>query len=58
MTAPRAFVVDDVILDWADAILRAHEAELKAAGIVRLSVLGSIARGESGNHVDLLAAFD
>ena len=40
--------------------LRAHEAELKAAGIVRLAVFGSVARGDSspGSDVDLLADFD
>jgi predicted nucleotidyltransferase len=40
--------------------LRAHEAELKAAGIVRLSVFGSVARGENSEYsdVDLLADFD
>lgn len=40
------------------ATLRAHEAELKKAGIVRLSLFGSVARGEKGNDVDLLAEFD
>lgn len=42
------------------ATLRAHEAELRAAGIVRLAVFGSVARGEnsSGSDVDLLADFD
>jgi predicted nucleotidyltransferase len=40
--------------------LRAHEAELKAAGIVRLAVFGSVARGDDspGSDVDLLADFD
>src|SRR4249919_446406 len=40
--------------------LRAHEAELKAAGIVRLSVFGSVARGDNSLEcdVDLLADFD
>jgi uncharacterized protein len=40
--------------------LRAHEAELKAAGIVRLAVFGSVARGDSSpeSDVDLLADFD
>ena len=40
--------------------LRAHESELKAAGIVRLSVFGSVARGENSpeSDVDLLADFD
>jgi predicted nucleotidyltransferase len=46
---------DDVI-----SKLKAHEAELKAAGIVRLAVFGSVARGENSAHsdVDLLADFD
>src|SRR5262245_12883904 len=40
--------------------LREHEAELKAAGIVRLSVFGSVARGDNSpeSDVDLLADFD
>jgi uncharacterized protein len=40
--------------------LRAHEAELKAAGIVRLAVFGSVARGDNSpdSDVDLLANFD
>ena len=40
--------------------LRAHEPELKAAGIVRLAVFGSVARGDNspGSDVDLLADFD
>jgi predicted nucleotidyltransferase len=42
------------------AALRAHERELKDAGIVRLSLFGSTARGEASpeSDVDLLAAFD
>jgi predicted nucleotidyltransferase len=40
------------------AKLRAHEQELKGAGIVRLSLFGSVARGEAGNDVDLMAEFD
>jgi predicted nucleotidyltransferase len=40
------------------ATLRAHERELKASGIVRLSLFGSVARGERGNDVDLMAEFD
>lgn len=42
------------------ARLRAHETELKAAGIVRLSLFGSTARGDTGpdSDIDLLAAFD
>lgn len=40
--------------------LRAHEQQLKEAGIVRLSVFGSTARGDAGpdSDVDLLAGFD
>ncbi len=40
--------------------LRAHEPELKAAGIVRLAVFGSVARGDNSpeSDVDLLAEFD
>src|SRR6266852_6015310 len=40
--------------------LRAHEPELKAAGIVRLAVFGSVARGDNSQEsdVDLLADFD
>jgi predicted nucleotidyltransferase len=40
--------------------LRAHEPELRAAGITRLSIFGSIARGDNSpeSDVDLLAEFD
>lgn len=44
---------DDVI-----ATLRAHAPELRAAGIVRLRLFGSVARGEAANDVDLVAEFD
>jgi predicted nucleotidyltransferase len=46
--------------DQVIATLRNHERELKAAGIVRLSLFGSTARGDRGleSDVDLLAAFD
>jgi uncharacterized protein len=42
------------------ATLRGHESELRAAGIVRLSLFGSTARGDHrlDSDVDLLAAFD
>lgn len=42
------------------AKLREHEPELKAAGIVRLSLFGSVARGEASaeSDVDLMAEFD
>ena len=40
--------------------LRAHELELKAAGIVHLRVFGSVARGEASpsSDVDLMADLD
>lgn len=38
--------------------LRIHESELRALGIVHLSLFGSMARGELGNDVDLMADFD
>jgi uncharacterized protein len=42
------------------ALLREHEAELKAAGVVRLSLFGSTARGDRrpDSDIDLMAAFD
>ena len=42
------------------ATLRGHEPELRAAGEARLSVFGSMARGESrpDSDIDLLAGFD
>jgi uncharacterized protein len=41
-------------------ILRAHEPELRAAGVVHLRVFGSVARDEASaaSDVDLLAEFD
>jgi len=46
---------DDVI-----SRLRAHEPELRAAGITSISVFGSVARGDNSTEsdVDLLAEFD
>jgi uncharacterized protein with HEPN domain/predicted nucleotidyltransferase len=40
--------------------LRAHESELRASGVVRLSLFGSTARGDArpDSDIDLLAAFD
>ena len=40
--------------------LRACESELKAAGITRLSLFGSVARGDASpeSDVDLMAEFD
>lgn len=42
------------------ARLRQHESELKAAGIVRLALFGSVARGDAmpESNVDLMAEFD
>ena len=42
------------------AQIRAHEEELRALGVLRLSLFGSMARGDGGSDsdVDLLAAFD
>jgi predicted nucleotidyltransferase len=41
-------------------ILREHEPELRAAGVARLRVFGSVARDEasSSSDVDILADFD
>jgi predicted nucleotidyltransferase len=46
--------------DAVIAALRAHEPELKAAGVVRLSLFGSTSRDAAGpeSDIDLLAAFD
>lgn len=46
--------------DKVIATLRAHEPELRAAGVVRLSLFGSTARNEAraDSDVDLLAVFD
>jgi hypothetical protein len=46
--------------DHVIATLRAHEPELRQAGIVRLALFGSTARGDQGpvSDIDLLAAFD
>jgi predicted nucleotidyltransferase len=46
--------------DHVIAALREHEAELKIAGIVRLSLFGSVARGDytPQSDVDLMAEFD
>jgi predicted nucleotidyltransferase len=40
--------------------LRAHEGELRAAGVARLSVFGSLARGQAGedSDVDLAVMLD
>jgi predicted nucleotidyltransferase len=40
--------------------LKEHESELRAAGVVTLSLFGSVARGDahSDSDVDLMAEFD
>ncbi len=49
-----------VLADEVIAILRAHEPELRAAGIKRLSLFGSVARGdhEADSDVDLAVEFE
>lgn len=46
--------------DHVIATLRGHESELRAAGITRLSLFGSTARGDCrpDSDIDLLATFD
>jgi predicted nucleotidyltransferase len=42
------------------AKLREHESEIRAAGVVRLSLFGSVARGDETpqSDIDLIAEFD
>lgn len=62
MLGPTQIVAWNVVMDRETVIaaLRAHEPELKAAGVVRLSLFGSTARGPAGpdSDIDLLVAFD
>jgi predicted nucleotidyltransferase len=55
-------VIDETSMNKEQVIakLREHELELKAAGIVRLAVFGSVARGDNSpqSDIDLLADFD
>lgn len=46
--------------EYVIATLRAHEADLRQAGIRRLSLFGSVARGdaEAESDVDLAVEFD
>jgi uncharacterized protein len=46
--------------DEVIAALREHEPELRSAGVVRLSLFGSVARNETRatSDIDLLPAFD
>lgn len=50
----------DGLAERVIAALRAHEAELRAAGIAGLSLFGSVARGdaEADSDVDLAARLD
>jgi predicted nucleotidyltransferase len=52
--------VDTITAERVIAMLRAHEAELRAAGVRALSLFGSVARGEAGrdSDIDLVAEFD
>jgi len=51
--------VEAITAERVIATLRAHEAELRAAGIRALSLFGSVARGEVGqdSDIDLVAEF-
>ncbi len=55
-------MIDEMSMNKEQVIakLREHEAELKAVGIVRLAVFGSVARGDNSpqSDIDLLADFD
>ena len=46
--------------DTALSRLKAHETELRAMGVIGLSIFGSVARGDAGpnSDVDLAARFD
>ena len=48
------------LADQIVTTLRAHEAELHAAGVARLSLFGSVARSDAGagSDVDLVAELD
>ena len=50
----------DSVADQVIATLRAHEAELRKAGICHLSLFGSVARDDAydGSDVDLAAELD
>ena len=58
----RGNIAEDRGLDKSAVIakLRKHEPELKAAGIVRLSLFGSVARGDATTQsdIDLMGDFD
>ena len=44
--------------ETAIGVLRAHERELRAMGVVGVSLFGSIARGDSGPDSDIDVLFD
>ena len=48
------------LAEYVITALRAHEAELRGAGIRHLSLFGSVARGdaEAGSDIDLAVEFD
>ena len=46
------------LADQGIDILRAHEAELRRAGVRRLSMFGSVARGDAGIDSDVDLAVD
>ena len=54
--APQALAERERVL----RVLRAHEAEIRAQGVTRLRMFGSMARGEAGpkSDVDLIADID
>lgn len=56
----RDLATDTGLAERVVATFRAHEVELRRAGIRRLSLFGSVARGdaEHGSDVDLAAEFD
>ena len=53
-------MIATALADRVIATLRAHESELRQAGIRRLSLFGSVARGdaEAESDVDLAIEFD
>ena len=53
-------VADSMDRDHVIATLRAREPELKAAGVVRLRLFGSVARGDhcADSDIDILVDFD
>jgi predicted nucleotidyltransferase len=49
---------DDMTRNEAIGILRAHADEIRARGVTRLALFGSIARGEAGPESDLDVVVD